>query len=361
MVIAFVGAGSYVFGPSVLRQLFSSGLDDVHVRLIDPNLSAIEPLAAAAAIEANRIGKRLTFSTHSDFDAALAGADAVIHSAAPGMRSDFVRNRAILSQHYPQHLLTEFGGVHGIAYSVRQIAFTRSLAALMLRDCPKTPLLISANPLPRVGTAALRMGIQTIGLCSVAMSAYGEIGRRLFGVAARYPFTDVSDRVIMETSGTNHLSWVVRLQDRSTGQDLLPALRATARLDSPSKVERYLARTGFLLAPGDAHVVDFLPIEGDEPTLDSTSHGSDADRAQRHEAVREVIQGTRSFASLDEHPSWEFPIAVVEALGSGPAVEIVTLCLENDGQIPPTSARRFRRNTSPRGRHRASTRGARSS
>lgn len=334
MTIAFVGAGSYVFGPSVLQQLFVSGLNDVEVRLIDPNLDAIEPLAKAAQVEANRLGRSISFSTHANFDHALVGADAVIHSAAPGMRAQFQRNRAILSEFYPQHVVTEFGGVHGIAYSLRQIEFVRSLCVTMLRDCPSAPLLISANPLPRVGTAALRLGIQAIGFCSVAMAAYRQVGRRLFGIDSIYPFTEVSDRVKLATVGTNHLSWVVRLEDRRTGADLLPALRATARLDASSKVERYLARTGYLLAPGDEHVVDFLPIEGGEPILASSSHGSDADRAQRREAIAEVVAGTRDFASLDEHPAWEFPIAALEALHGGAPVDIITLCLANAGQVP---------------------------
>jgi alpha-galactosidase/6-phospho-beta-glucosidase family protein len=331
--IAFVGAGSYVFGPSILVQLFRSGLEAVELRLIDPNGEAIGPLASAASAKAKRDRRDFTFPCFDSIEGALDGVDAVIHSAAPGMRQDFQRSKQVLSDRYPSHLLTEFGGVNGIAYSVRQAKFTAALSAEILRSSPDANLLISANPLPRTCTAATRLGVDTIGFCSVAIQALRPIGRLLFGLEEDYPFPVAASKVRFAVAGTNHLSWVVELVDRSSGEDLLPALRS-ASLNLRSKSQRYLASTGFLPAAGDGHISDFLPVEGDEPLLESSSHGSGADRARRIEVVRDVAAGKLELEVLDEHPSWEAPIAFLWALNGGPPQEIVSLNLANRGQIP---------------------------
>ena len=334
MVVVFVGAGSYVFGPSVIQQALASGLSGVEFRLVDPNVAVVEPLAAAANAEAGRLGRDLHFSAHHSYDDALDGADYVIHSAAPGMRAQFARNREVIAAMLPGHHISEFGGVHGIVYSVTQAKFTASLCEAMLDSCPEATLLTSANPLPRVCTAAQRRSVETVGFCSVAIAGLRAIGARLFGIHEDYPFAQTAARVEMATGGTNHLSWVVHLRDKQTGEDLLPRLRSTAQTDGKSKVERYLAATGYMLAPGDDHVNDFLPIDGTEEALEESSHGNDADRARRVADLAEVLAGRKPFAALDEHPSWEHPVAVIEALSGGPEVDIITLNLPNTGQIP---------------------------
>jgi len=334
MTLAFIGAGSYVFGPSVLRQLLDSSLDEVELRLIDPNLASIEPLSEAFRSEACRRGKRIHVATYAELNGSLNGADFVIHSAAPAMRSLFARNREILSEIYPDHILTEFGGVHGIAYSVSQVRFLRAIAEEMLHACPKAWMLTSANPLPRVCTAAHRLGIQSAGFCSVAIVANKLILELLDGLDEDYPYEFARQKYDIATAGTNHLACIVRAQERTSGVDLLPALRRFGDEESTSKSLRWLARTGFLLSAGDSHITDFLPIEGIESQPASTSHGDDSDRRRRLEMIRYVAEGARPFSILDEHPAWEHPISVIEALLGGPNYSAPSMNLPNRGQIP---------------------------
>ncbi len=334
MRIAFVGAGSYVFGPSVLVQLLRSGLHDVELRLIDPAEETIALLCDAFRTAATGRGKWFEVSGHASHVGALTGVDFVIHSAAPGMLSQFARDREIVQRHDPSHLLTEFGGVHGIAYSVTQGRFMRELAAEMRGACPQARLLVSTNPLPRVCTVAQREGISTIGMCSVALVGYRTAWHLLTGEWLDYPFTAARGALDLQTAGTNHLSWIVRLTDRRTGEDLLPRLPPFGDVQSPSKTLRMLARTGFLLAPGDDHTQDFLEPEGIEPGLTEPSHGNPAARAQRLEHLRAIARGEAEFETLDEHPSWEEPIPIIEALTGGPATYQPTLNLPNAGAIP---------------------------
>jgi alpha-galactosidase/6-phospho-beta-glucosidase family protein len=333
MVIAFVGAGSYVFGPSVLVQLLESELDGLELRLVDPNRQAIDPLAEAFASAAKRVNKRIKVSCHSSSEGALTDASYVIHSAAPGMRSAFRRDCEIIREECPGHLVSEFGGVHGIAYSLSQIRFLQSLGQTMAKECPQAWLFASANPLTRVCTAARDMGIKSAGFCSVAILAYRWVGSLLDGWEETYPFPLARAKYEISTAGTNHLSWIVRVRNKVTGEDLLPALRKKGSLDSPSKSLRYLARTGFLLAPGDDHINDFLRPEGIESVLEASSHGTDEERAQRLEDTMRVAQGEAPFSILDSHPSWEHPILAIQALEGIKPYRAVTLTLANHGQI----------------------------
>ena len=64
MKIAVIGAGSYVFGPSVLAQTYlEQGLPDVHLALVDPDLETVELLAAVGRRMARERGLA-TISNH---------------------------------------------------------------------------------------------------------------------------------------------------------------------------------------------------------------------------------------------------------------------------------------------------------
>ncbi len=127
---------------------------------------------------------------------------------------------------------------------------------------------------------------------------------------------------------------MVELVDRATGEDLLPKLRSYGNQNSESKLLRYLANTGFLLAPGAGHIDDFLPTDGGETLLSSTSHGSEAERSARLQDLERVARSEANFSILDAHPAWEKPVDAIISLAGGEPTEIFTLNLPNTGQIP---------------------------
>ena len=87
MKIAYIGAGSYVFGPSILSQLYlEHGLDNVHLALIDPDVQVIELLATIGRRMARERGLSTVITCHSDRTEGLADADFVLCSASPQMQ-----------------------------------------------------------------------------------------------------------------------------------------------------------------------------------------------------------------------------------------------------------------------------------
>jgi alpha-galactosidase len=343
--IALIGAGSYVFGPSMLSQaIIERGLNGVELALVDLDADMLDRMAGVGRAMARKLGVNIAITTHTDRATALDGASFVICSAAAQMRRRFMMDVEIINAHLPGHLVSEFGGIAGISYSLRQIALITALAAEMRRLCPDAWLLNVANPLPRVCQAAHEAGIRTIGFCSAALQGHSNLWQLWGGPPLRYPFAAATDRWTMTTAGLNHFAWVVELRERATGRDLLPDLRALLA-DGVSHgnplIEHYARQTGYYLAPGDEHSRDFLPsVAGVHvESLAQAWHGDADQRAARLSLLEAVGAGERSWDVLLEHISWERPIDLIAALMHGETAQFEALNLVNDaGQIPDLPA-----------------------
>ena len=345
--VAVVGAGSFVFGPSVLEQtLLHHRLPGLELALVDPDREALDGMAGVARRMAQSMGLDTRVSAHISREAALEGADFVICCAAPQMWKRFAMDCDIIDRLVPGHLITEFGGVAGISYSLRQIALIEGLTDDIRRLCPNAWLLNVSNPLPRVCQAAHERGVKTAGFCSVSIQGYGMISRLLDNQPAWYPFAEPQAKYKATMAGVNHFTWLCDLQNHDTGEDLLPALRhALEASASPSRTgqtrsEQIARETGFLLMPGDDHVRDFLPPQGHFSRL-APGHGSPDERRKRLELMRAIGDGSQPWDDLLSHPSWERPGDVIAALAYNRPQRLHSLNLINMGQIPDLPANVF--------------------
>ncbi len=345
MKIAFIGAGSYVFGPSILTQLYlEQSLTDVHLALVDPDVETIELLAIAGKRLAGEQGLATTITTHTERSEALEGADFVLCSASPQMQRRFAMDADIIDTYIPGHLKTEFGGIAGISYSLRQIALIEAITDDMLRLCPDAWLLDVANPLPRVAQAAQKNGIKTAGFCVVSLTAYSMLSDFLTGTRLDYPYAEGLQKWQITTAGLNHFVWLIEFRERSTGVDLLPGLRERLRAGDIShanpRAQGCIRDTGFLLVPGDDHTRDFLtPLSLSDEAASVLWHGDSLQRLQRHELLRQIGAGTSSWKELQRNEAWEKPVAFIAALTGGISARFHSLNLCNDdlriSSLPP--------------------------
>ncbi|MGI4791229.1 MAG: hypothetical protein ACRYFS_20570 [Janthinobacterium lividum] len=345
MKIAFVGAGSYVFGPSMLTQIYlEQGLENVHLALVDPDLETIDLLAAAGRRLASERGITTTITAHTDRVEALDGAEFVICSASPQMQRRFSMDTRIIDEYIPGHLKTEFGGIAGISYSLRQIALIEAITDDMRRFCPSAWLLDVANPLPRVVQAAQENGIKAAGFCVVALTVYAFLWDIFRGGWLDFPFAAGAQEWQITTAGLNHFAWLVELRERSTGTDLLPILRERVSAGDASRAnpraQQYLRETGYLLVPGDDHTRDFLtPLRGKASVAESPWHGNPLQRQERHELLRQIAAGTSPWKELQTNEAWEKPGQFIDALTGGAPALFRSLNLLNDGRqitnLPP--------------------------
>lgn len=336
--IAVIGAGSFVFGPSVLSQaLLEHRLNDIELALVDLDPDALEGMAGLGRRMVREAGVRAMITTHQDRTQALDGADFVICSAARQLHRRFETDCAIIDRYLPGHLVTEFGGIAGISYSLRQIALISEIAADIRRLAPEAWLLVSSNPLPRVCQAAHELGIRTAGFCSVSLDGYSMLWRIWHSQPLHYPFTAAREQWDVTMAGLNHFCWVTGMHERGSNTDLMPELRQRYRDGASSghpRSDQLFHETGYLLVPNDGHTRDFLPPVGVDTSRSAPAHGTSLDRQQRLALLGEIAAGKAPMDLVLDHPAWERPLDLIAAMTSDTAVDFHSLNLVNSGQIP---------------------------
>lgn len=337
MKICLVGCGSFVFGPSVLHDaLLEHRLPDLDLALVDPNIEMAQLMAGLGRQMSKSVGGKARLTAHAHWSQALAGADFVICAAAAQLHRRFATDVEIIRRHSPGHVVTEFGGVQGISYSLRQIGLIASLAADMRRLCPRAWLLCSSNPLPRVCQAARELGIPTAGFCSNSMGGYGLVGRLMLGAEESFPWPVATTKFQMTAAGVNHFTFVLKLTNLSGGADVLGEFLAKARAAGAlePRTGELAARTGCWPPNGDAHMCDFLPPDGRHAGLHAASHGTAEERQARLAELRLAAAGQGGWDGLLAHRAWEKPVDLVAAMAGGRPARFHSLNLVNRGQIP---------------------------
>jgi len=335
--IVVIGAGSFVFGPSLLQQaILEHRLNDIDMVLVDIDAEMLNLMAGVGRRMAHETGVHIHLSTATDWKTALPGADFVVTAVAAQMYQRFAMDNEIIEKYISGHQNSEFGGIAGISYSLRQIELIRRITDDMKRLCPQAWLLDVANPLPRVCQAAHENGIKTIGFCAVAEQIYSMVWQLFDGEPLPFPFSKGREKFRLTTAGLNHYVWLIEAVDCKTSADLLPTIRqrlAEGKSYRNPHSENMARKTGYLLAPGDDHTRDFFLPETPVRPRHSPSHGSLEERLHRVNLLKDVAEGRESWDSILEHPSWEHPIAFAAVLAANQPTEFHGLNLINEGQI----------------------------
>lgn len=330
--VAVVGAGSYVFSVGLLHDLIVDGRLPLDLALVDPNVGAAEAMGGVALRMARDVGADLRVDATADRTGALKGAHFVTNSAAVGLQRRYQLDRAVIKKHGLREIASECGGIGGLAYALRTVPLALGIARDMKRHAPDARLLNVSNPLPRVVTALSRYStIKTLGFCNVAHGGEGGyhnvanlLGRDLAGL-------DVT------SAGLNHFAWLRSVQDKQTGEDLLPAVYAAveggAWADRPLSVALW-KKYGLLPLSGDSHLGEYLPFDPQLMHEHPAHHGTPQEREGRMGTVREVAEGKQPWQVLMAGRSWERPGDVIAALARGEDMHLDMVNLVNRGQLP---------------------------
>ncbi|NIK75160.1 alpha-galactosidase [Paenibacillus castaneae] len=341
MKIVLIGGGSFVFAPTVLEDvIIKHRLDSCELLLVDPNAEAVEAMAGAGRQIAAKLGVRAVIQSFTDRRAALPGADFVIVSASVQGARRWRMDYDLLSEAGMADQARECGGLGGLVNGLRSITLLLDVCRDMEVLCPQAWLLDVTNPMPRVVTAINRYSsIQAAGFCNIAYRSNGSYGflARLVG---KHP-----SEITVVTGGLNHFAWVLSIQDKQTGDDLLVPLIDYIRSgefeeqDQETRREllvmrRWLNEYGAVAAGHIDHHAEYLPRQADIVyTTAPPYHGTEEERIRRLSELQEIGRGERSMDDLFTNPSWEHPVSVAIALYRGEELPLDILNIQNNGAI----------------------------
>jgi alpha-galactosidase len=236
--ITLVGAGGMSFGPAMVN-------DVVHTRRLAGCRMVLHDVDAARLQRAFQFAGRLNAAAGSpihleastDPAAALDGADFVLSSAEFGRFRYWRQDYEIPNRHGARQINGENGGPGAVFHSLRSIKNTLDICRNIETWAPDAFLINLTNPMSRVTLAINRATrVRNVGMCHEMPLGVRRLSRRL-GIAHK--------RVRARASGINHFTFFTEFRDETTGEDLLPRLRAWLAAISvgDTAVKRWLART----------------------------------------------------------------------------------------------------------------------
>jgi alpha-galactosidase/6-phospho-beta-glucosidase family protein len=337
MKIVAIGAGSFVFGPTLL-------LDAIHKHRVARSELVLVDLDAQMAEIMAGIGRRMAreldvdcrITATTDRHVALKGADFCTLSASPQGAQRWRVDYEILKRAGMPDQARECGGLGGLSNALRSISLALDVCRDMEDLCPQAILLDVTNPMPRVVTAVNRFtGIRVYGFCNAAWR--GATGYEWLARLTGRP----QDGIRVVTAGLNHFAWLISIHDRATGQDLYPLVEQAVCQGEGSEFKlfrKWLDRYGAISAVG-GHASEYLPFDPDAHYATRPPyHGSAEKRQQHRRKLQAIAQGRGKWQDAFTQLSWEHPIDVAVALGNKAPLDVDMINLPNDGylsELPP--------------------------
>ncbi len=215
--ITIIGAASTTFGPKVLRDVMNHPqLGGSRLRFVDINEERLTIYTKLARKLNQVLESPIDIAASTDRRALLPGSDYVIISVDTGHYHTWQADFTLPVQFGSRQILGELGGPGGLFHSLRQIPLHLEIARDISQLCPNATVMLASNPLNRICLALERhaeLG-QILGLChGVEMALYLYLNRVL-GIPG--------DDMEVTAAGVNHLTWILDLRRKATGEDLFP-------------------------------------------------------------------------------------------------------------------------------------------
>jgi 6-phospho-beta-glucosidase len=213
--LALLGGGGFRT-PAIYRALVEGATrtDYDEIALYDVDSSRLDRIAAVLRGLDERIGRSIPFTTTTDLDEAIDGAD-VVHCAVRvgGLAGRLLDETAALAE---GAIGQETTGAGGITFALRTLPVVTEIAQVVARRAPKATFVNFTNPVGLVTEAIQRVvGDRVIGICDAPLAMCRRVARAM----DRNP-----DDLWFDYFGINHLGWLRAVYDH--GRDLLPELLA---------------------------------------------------------------------------------------------------------------------------------------
>lgn len=363
--VVIIGAGSAIFGLGTLATLVRSrSIQGGTLGLVDLNAEGLSLIDSLARRLNREWDAGLTILSSTQREEILPGADFVIVSIEVGPREGlWRRDWEIPLQFGVRQPYGENGGPGGLAHTLRQAPEMVAIARDMERLCPDALLINFSNPVPRLCLAVERYSnINAVGLCHQIHEAYMMVGVALadrlgvevppgIGSDAHPDVWPEANRVAdqvevlveIRAAGLNHLTWILDVRDRRTGEDLYPAFRQafwSLPADFEPLTRSVFRATGFCPVPGDSHLAEYLPWCHDPQTRPWEKYDLflyDWDRAEserdiKWQAIEAMAGGSAPVDDL-KMAKGEGAAEIIEGLLGGEQIYRPAVNIPNQGHI----------------------------
>ncbi len=301
--IVLIGAGSREFSLGLINDLLLEtelyNRKQVELVLVDIDKEALDVMAGYARRAVQLMGSPFSVSATVDRVSALAGAQYVLLAVELKRMELWEQDFRIPLSFGMKQVYGENGGPGALFHTMRNFQNVFPILRDCERLCPDALLINFTNPEARMLTAILQhTSLKAIGLCHGFYDFYHLVSR-------------VLDRdwheLQIETAGMNHLFTFQKIEDKQTGEDLIPLftdrIRREPQLLPP--LCRYLFDTmGIIGIDSDHHVGEYFSFAHDFVGL-QWEFGIDK---------REVLQDTRPVDAYTHFQAWRHHVGIREYL-----------------------------------------------
>ncbi len=251
--IVLIGAGSALFGPETLRDIFlCDALHGSHIMLVDVDEAHLARVLAFGRALNRAAGAGCELQATTDRRQALPGADFVVVSVAVERERLWKLDWEIPLRHGVRHVLGENGGPGGLSHALRNIPLILDICRDVESLAPDAWLLNYTNPMSRVCLAVARhTRLKFVGLCHQIGEGYRVVST-ILGVPAA--------ELRIRAAGLNHFTWITDLRF-ADGRDAYPAFRERLAASDPDLMplsRRLHDVYGLYPAVGDRHAGEYI-------------------------------------------------------------------------------------------------------
>jgi alpha-galactosidase len=364
--IVVIGAGSASFGENTLSALVrSKKLRGSTLALVDHNPETLDTIKRLAERLNREWDSGITITAHTHYQEVLEGAGFIVSAIEVGAREGLWRKDFEIPLKYGvRQPYAENGGPGGFAHAARNIGPVMGIALDMEQACPDAWFINFTNPMIRICDVVNRhTKIKAVGLCHQIFIGYTMVGIALakdlgimvpdgiIGMHAdpmQAPLhnqvkTQIVPRVDIRAAGLNHISWIISIHDRQTGEDLYPLFRKRFfELDPEFEplTRRVFNAFGLFPVPGDSHLCEYLPWVSDPATRPWEKYHlplydwdmNAAVREFEHERLKSMADGEATIDGLKDTDS-EGALEMIENVAGASTHYHLAANLRNEGQI----------------------------
>lgn len=328
--IVLIGAGSALFGPETLRDIFKcEALHGSRVTLVDVHAEHLDRVLALGHALNRASGANCHLAATTDRRQALPGADFVIVSVAVERERLWKLDWEIPLKHGIRHVLGENGGPGGLSHALRNVPLLLGICRDIEALAPDAWLVNYTNPMSRLCMAVARhTHVKFVGLCH----QIGE-GYQVVSTIMDVPVAELRIRA----AGLNHFTWITDLR-LADGRDAYPAFRTRLAVSDPTYMplsRRLCDVYGLYPAVGDRHAGEYIGDAWRDVGLD----GYEFDMYETWvDAVWESIAAVLA-GDADEVATWlgevsgERGVPIVAALWTGTNQVEESVNVVNNGSI----------------------------